>query len=471
MTAAAGLLAARAGELAAVATVLLVAAVGGRLGLGVPARAAGVVFWAVGAGAVGLAGSGPVDGRAAALGSLAALLAVGGRLRNAAALLAGGAAVAVEPSSGVGVLVLLGGLLLTGDLGTRLPGWSRAGAGALLVALAAGLGAAVLTGAGPVGTPWPVGPAGTPWLGGPVWAGGPPLPVVAVGLAALAWTALVTRLLWRRLRWLRPAGLAAAALLGVAVPAGRPAALLAGVAALAVLTAVLVEEYPALLARRSLITAAALVSAGAVALAPAVPAGGDPAPARAAGAPVPIAAAGPGGPAPGGAGSAPGPASGFGPGAGGVVRAAVPVSLEIPALGLAGGLGELGVDPDTGELLAPDDPSLAGWYAAGPVPGDTGPAVIGGHVDSRRGPGVFGELATLRRGDRVTIGLSNGRTVRFEVDSVATVPKSRFPTAAVYGPTPRPELRIVTCGGRFDTAERSYTDNVVVEAVLLLPGS
>ena len=71
-----------------------------------------------------------------------------------------------------------------------------------------------------------------------------------------------------------------------------------------------------------------------------------------------------------------------------------PVSFAIPALDVSGPLGELS-QADNGELLAPDDPGLAGWYAGGVVPGDVGPAVIGGHVDSRRGPGVFFALRSL----------------------------------------------------------------------------
>ena len=140
------------------------------------------------------------------------------------------------------------------------------------------------------------------------------------------------------------------------------------------------------------------------------------------------------------------------------------VSIAIPSLSLSGPLDELGVAAD-GELLAPDDPSRAGWYASGVVPGDRGPAIVGGHVDSRRGRGVFFALRSLRPGDVVEITRSDGRVARFAVSRVQQVAKDRFPTAAVYGPTPQPELRLITCGGRFDRTVRSYTDNVVVEAV------
>jgi sortase (surface protein transpeptidase) len=146
--------------------------------------------------------------------------------------------------------------------------------------------------------------------------------------------------------------------------------------------------------------------------------------------------------------------------------AAVPTDLEIPVIDVRSHLVRLVVD-GSGALQAPDDPDVAGWFAAGVVPGDTGPSVIGGHVDSKTGPGIFYALGRLTAGDRVMVHRSDGRTPTFQVTTVTQLSKSSFPTQLVYGPTPGPELRLVTCGGRFDRDRRSYLDNVVVEAVLV----
>jgi hypothetical protein len=54
----------------------------------------------------------------------------------------------------------------------------------------------------------------------------------------------------------------------------------------------------------------------------------------------------------------------------------------------------------------------------------------------------------------------------FRVSSVRLYAKARFPTAAVYGPVPTPQLRLITCGGTFDPALGSYLSNVVVDATL-----
>ncbi|RBY79773.1 class F sortase [Geodermatophilus sp. TF02-6] len=142
-----------------------------------------------------------------------------------------------------------------------------------------------------------------------------------------------------------------------------------------------------------------------------------------------------------------------------------PVQLSIPSIGVTTALTRLGVDA-TGALVPPEDFSVAGWFAAGPAPGEVGPAVLAGHVDSRRGPAVFYRLADVPVGGRVLVAREDGTTARFTVTRVAEYPKDAFPTAEVYGPTPDPQLRLITCGGDFDRARRSYTDNVVVYAHL-----
>lgn len=120
------------------------------------------------------------------------------------------------------------------------------------------------------------------------------------------------------------------------------------------------------------------------------------------------------------------------------------------------------------ELQVPplSQPWTAGWYDRSPVPGDVGPSVLAGHVDSRTGPAVFYRLHELVRGDRIVVDRSDGRTATFLVDRVEQVSKSAFPTKRVYGATPRPELRLITCGGTFDAASGHYLANVVVYAHL-----
>jgi hypothetical protein len=144
---------------------------------------------------------------------------------------------------------------------------------------------------------------------------------------------------------------------------------------------------------------------------------------------------------------------------------AAPVRVRVPSAGVDAAL--MGIDLDAaGTLVPPADDSVAGWYRAGPAPGEIGPAVLTGHVDSAAGPAVFFRLRDVAVGDAVLVERADGTTARFTVTRVARYPKDAFPAAAVYAPTPGAELRLITCGGTFDRAARSYRDDVVVDAVL-----
>jgi LPXTG-site transpeptidase (sortase) family protein len=140
-------------------------------------------------------------------------------------------------------------------------------------------------------------------------------------------------------------------------------------------------------------------------------------------------------------------------------------TLDVPRLGIhRSALVELGLDA-SGVLIPPDSTAVAGWLTGSAVPGENGPTVIAGHVDSYAGPGIFFRLDTLRPDDLIAVGRSDGVTVDFRVTDVVTVPKAEFPTDQVYGPTPGAELRLITCGGEFDHQARRYLRNVVVSAV------
>jgi hypothetical protein len=147
-----------------------------------------------------------------------------------------------------------------------------------------------------------------------------------------------------------------------------------------------------------------------------------------------------------------------------VATNAAPAQLVIPAIGLRAKLIRLGLTR-SGALQVPHSTTVAGWYDDGPAPGQPGPAIIAGHVDSLRGPAVFFDLDQLRPGDRVYVRRSDGTVTAFTVTGLHRYLKKAFPTALVYGPAPGVQLRLITCGGAFDYQRRSYLSNVVVFAV------
>ncbi|MEH0971016.1 class F sortase [Micromonospora sp. CPCC 205546] len=149
----------------------------------------------------------------------------------------------------------------------------------------------------------------------------------------------------------------------------------------------------------------------------------------------------------------------------GLARSA-PTTIKIPRIGVDAAIMSLGTNPDGTVQVPPlERAQLAGWYEPGPSPGEVGNAVIVGHVDSAAiGPAVFFSLGALQPGDTITVARQDGQQATFTVESVGAYPKTQFPTERVYGPSDRPGLRVVTCGGTFDPAAGSYPDNVVVFA-------
>lgn len=147
------------------------------------------------------------------------------------------------------------------------------------------------------------------------------------------------------------------------------------------------------------------------------------------------------------------------------VAYADPVAIRIPRLGVTSDLETLGLGA-AGELTAPVDWDKAGWFADGVTPGEIGPAIIAGHVDSPTAPAVFYRLAELAAGDEILVDTAAGETLSFTVTGSAQSAKSTFPTDDVYSNVPRPELRLITCAGAFDRSIGHYTDNLIVYAAL-----
>ena len=147
----------------------------------------------------------------------------------------------------------------------------------------------------------------------------------------------------------------------------------------------------------------------------------------------------------------------------GAASVAEPVSLVIPSIGVSASIVHLGLT-SSGALQVPPTTAVAGWYTGSPRPGSIGSAVIAGHIDSIAGPGIFFRLAQLQRGARVYVRRADGTLAVFEVTEVQMFAKDAFPTTAVYGAVPDPELRLITCGGTFDYSTRSYLSNTVVFA-------
>jgi LPXTG-site transpeptidase (sortase) family protein len=144
----------------------------------------------------------------------------------------------------------------------------------------------------------------------------------------------------------------------------------------------------------------------------------------------------------------------------------LPVRLSIPSLNVSAPVVPVGIKPDRSMEIP--DASEAGWYELGPQPGQKmGSTVIAGHVDHKGQEGVFIGLRRLEVGAEVSVFDADGTQHRFVVSERYQVDKDELPARELFRVTGDPVLTLITCGGKFSSRKRSYSDNIVVRAVLV----
>jgi hypothetical protein len=104
------------------------------------------------------------------------------------------------------------------------------------------------------------------------------------------------------------------------------------------------------------------------------------------------------------------------------------------------------------------------WYDLGAAPGQSGNAVIAGHVNRVGGdPAIFWSLSSLQVGDTVTVVTNGGTTINYMVNQLAQYPAS-YPSQdainAVFGPTTGHHLNLITCSGVWTGS--GYDERLVV---------
>ena len=141
-----------------------------------------------------------------------------------------------------------------------------------------------------------------------------------------------------------------------------------------------------------------------------------------------------------------------------------PTRLQVPAIDIDTKVMKVGQAEDKTIEVPPLFENVTGWYELGPSPGEVGPAIIVGHVDTYKGPSVFWNLRNLKKGDKITVTRKDGKKVKFKVDGVEQFDQKKFPTEKVYGNIDYVGLRLVTCGGTFNQQSQRYSHNTVVFA-------
>ncbi len=144
-----------------------------------------------------------------------------------------------------------------------------------------------------------------------------------------------------------------------------------------------------------------------------------------------------------------------------------PSTLEIPKLGVAANVEQVGLDSQ-GRMDVPKNVDNVAWYNLGVKPGERGNAVIDGHFDKVTGaPAVFYKLNSMVPGDEILSIDEEGKKYTYKVTDVKTYPYDKLPLQQVFGDTSKFMLNLITCGGEWNTAAQNYSNRTVVYSELV----
>jgi sortase (surface protein transpeptidase) len=148
-----------------------------------------------------------------------------------------------------------------------------------------------------------------------------------------------------------------------------------------------------------------------------------------------------------------------------------PKAIRIPSIKVnSGEFMNVGLNPDkTMEEPPLTFPKLIAWYKKSAVPGENGPSIILSHINGNGVPGGFAKLDSVKVGDEVEVDRTDNQVAVFKVVDTKLYPKADYPkwAAKVFGDTPTPTLRLITCSGDLGPAPIFYKSNRVVSADLV----
>jgi LPXTG-site transpeptidase (sortase) family protein len=141
-----------------------------------------------------------------------------------------------------------------------------------------------------------------------------------------------------------------------------------------------------------------------------------------------------------------------------------PMNITIPKIRVDAKVEEVGITKK-GNMATPNSFAKTGWYKYGTIPGETGSAVIAGHVDNGLAlPGVFSNLKNLKKGDDIYIATKN-ENLHFIVTE-SDIYDFDAPTNEIFEDKDEKLLKLITCTGNWITEYKTHDKRLVVTAKL-----
>jgi len=149
------------------------------------------------------------------------------------------------------------------------------------------------------------------------------------------------------------------------------------------------------------------------------------------------------------------------------IEIAEPKTLKISDIKVNANIQYVGLNED-GSVGVPSNEKDVAWYMFGPMPGESGNAVILGHRDSATNPnGVFRRLNELAVGDLIEVTDMNGNALKFKVVKKSSYDDKNSPIKEIFGTTEKKMLNLITCSGAWNQKTNNYTKRIVVYSELI----
>jgi len=142
----------------------------------------------------------------------------------------------------------------------------------------------------------------------------------------------------------------------------------------------------------------------------------------------------------------------------------IPIRLIIPAINIDTTIAPVGLTAN-GAMGVPVGPTGTTWFDLGPRPGEIGSAVIAGHEGWKDGIfAIFDNLHKLQPGDKIYIVDDGGATTTFAVRTSVLYGQNANAATVFSSSDGLVHLNLITCGGTWNAAEKSYSNRLVVFA-------
>lgn len=137
----------------------------------------------------------------------------------------------------------------------------------------------------------------------------------------------------------------------------------------------------------------------------------------------------------------------------------IPARLVMPSIGVDTNILEVGLT-ESGDMESPNTNEDTGWYKYGARPGNTGSAVIAGHL-GLSGDAVFGRLSQLKKGDTLSVIDDKDQTASFVVTHSREYGNDEAPSE-VFLSESGSHLNLITCEGDWNDGQNTYSRRLVV---------